>query len=400
VKELLVTYAEVFADKVTFLLPRPFNHTSPLVPGARPINIMPYRYAPALKTEIERQVQGMLNAGLIQPSDSPFSSTVLLVKKKDNTFRFCVDYRHMNAITSKGQFPVPIIDEFLDELKNASWFSTLDLCYGFHQIPMHPNDCFKTAFQTHSGHYEFRVMSFGLTGAPHSFQRAMNSTLASLLRKCVLIFFDDILVYNSSLAEHIHHLHQVFHILQRDQWRVKLCKCLFAQRKISYLWYVISAAGVATCPAKVQAVADWDVPTSVKELRSFLGLAGYYRKFVKHFGIISRPLTDLLKKNSVFVWTPEHAVAFQTLKTSLIHAPFLALPDFSKPFCIETDASAFGVGVVLMQVHHPIAYVSKALGRRLRGLPTYEKEYVTILLVVEHWRSYLHVGEFVIATNQ
>jgi hypothetical protein len=132
VKELLVTYAEVFADKVTFLLPRPFNHTSPLVPGARPINIMPYRYAPALKTEIERQVQGMLNAGLIQPSDSPFSSTVLLVKKKDNTFRFCVDYRHMNAITSKGQFPVPIIDEFLDELKNASWFSTLDLCYGFH----------------------------------------------------------------------------------------------------------------------------------------------------------------------------------------------------------------------------------------------------------------------------
>jgi hypothetical protein len=169
VKELLATYAEVFADKVSFRPPRPFSHTIPLVPGARPVNIRPYRYAPALKTEIERWVQKILNACLIQPSDSPFFSPVLLVKTKENTFKFCVDYRHLNAITSKGQFPVSIIEEFLDELKNASWFSTLDLCSSFHQIPMHPDDCFKTVFQTHSGHYEFRVMSFGLTGTPHSF---------------------------------------------------------------------------------------------------------------------------------------------------------------------------------------------------------------------------------------
>jgi hypothetical protein len=169
VKELLVTYADVFVDKVTFPPPRPFSHTIPLVPGARPVNIRSYRYAPALKTEIERQVQEMLNAGLIQPSDSPFSSPVLLVKKKDHTFRFCVDYRLLNAITSKVQFPFLSLMNFLDELKNASWFSTLALCSGFHQIPMHPDDCYKTAFQTHSDHYEFRVMSFGLIGAPHSF---------------------------------------------------------------------------------------------------------------------------------------------------------------------------------------------------------------------------------------
>jgi hypothetical protein len=156
--------------------------------------VRPYRYSHALKNEIESQVQEMLDAGLIQISTSPFSSLVLLVKKKDKTFRFCVDYRQLNALTVKGQFPVPIIDEFLDELKGASWFSSLDLCAGFHQIPLNPEDCYKTTFQTHFGHFEFRVMSFGLTGAPHSFQRAMNSTLAHLLRKCVLVFFDDILI--------------------------------------------------------------------------------------------------------------------------------------------------------------------------------------------------------------
>jgi hypothetical protein len=177
-----------------------------------------------------------------------------LVKKKDNTFRFCIDYRHLNAITAKGQYPIPIIEEFLDELKHPSWFSTLDLCSGFHQIPMHPEDCFKTAFQTHADHFEFRVISFGLIGVPHTFQRAMNTILAPLLRKCVLVFFDDILVYSKSLEEHISHLDQVFQILQKDQWRVKLCKCAFAQRHISYLGYVISADGVATCPSKVQAI--------------------------------------------------------------------------------------------------------------------------------------------------
>jgi hypothetical protein len=221
---------------------------------------------------------------------------VILVKKKDKSYRFCVDYRYLNAITAKGQYPVPIIDEFFDELRGASWFSSLDLCSGFHQIPMHPKDCFKTAFQTHNGHYEFRVMSFGLTGAPHSFQKAMNSTLAPLLRKCALVFFDDILVYSSSLQEHVNHLSQVLQLLRQDQWRVKRSKCSFVVREIAYLGYIISSAGVATCPDKVKAVADWHVPSNAKELRSFLGLAGYYRKFVHHLGIISRPLTDLLKR--------------------------------------------------------------------------------------------------------
>jgi hypothetical protein len=217
----------------------------------------------------------------------------------------------------------------------------------------------------------------------------MNATLAPLLRKCVLVFFDDTLVYSRSYLEHLGHLEQVFQILQKEQWRVKMSKCSFAKREITYLGYVISEKGVATCLDKVQPVANWPQPKNVKELRSFLGLAGYYRKFVQHFGIIARPLTDLLKKNTVFSWTSEHDTTFQTLKRALIQAPVLALLDFSQPFCVETDASYMGIGAVLMQNKHPIAFISKHLGPRLRGLSTYEKEYIAILLAVEQWRSYL-----------
>jgi hypothetical protein len=348
VSELLHSYADVFTTKVVFPPPISCSHTIPLIPGARPVNIRPYRYAPVLKSEIEKQVHDMLEAGLIQPSSSPFSSPVLLVKKKDKSYRFCVDYRHLNAITLKGQYPVPIIDEFLDELNGASWFSSLDLCAGFHQIPTCEEDCYKTAFQTHHGHYEFKVMSFGLTSAPHSFQKAMNSTLQPLLRKCALVFLDDILVYSQSLADHVGHLQQVLQLLRQDHWQVKLSKCAFAVRQIAYLGYIISDQGVSTCPDKVKAVQSWPTPSSVKELRSFLDLARYYRKFVRHFGVIARPLTELLKKNSLFVWTLDHDTTFQTLKSVLTQAPVLALPDFSKSFCIETDASDVGVGAVLM----------------------------------------------------
>jgi hypothetical protein len=370
VKELLDSFADIFATKVTYPPPRKFTHTIPLILRARPVSIRPYHYAPALKDEIERQVQEMLEARLIQHSDSPLSSPVLLVKKNDNTYRFCVDYRHLNAITVKGSYLVPIIDEFIDELKIDSWFSSLDLCSGFHQIPMHLEDYCKTTFQTHARHYEFRVMSFGLTGAPHSFQWAMNSVLAPLLRKCVLVFFDDILVYSTSYEQHFQ---QVFQLLQQDGWRVKRYKCSFARREISYLGFVISSKGVSTNPDKIQSVASWPIPANAKDLRSFLGLAGYYRKFVHHFGVISKPLTELLKKNVLFIWTSDHDKAFNILKSALVSTPVMAVPNFSKTFYIETDASDCGVGAVLMQEHHPLAFDSKALEPRMRGLSTYEE---------------------------
>jgi hypothetical protein len=282
------------------------------VPGAWPFDIRPYRYAPVLKSEIEKQVHDMLEAGLIQQSNSPFSLPVLLVKKKDNTYRFCVNYRHLNAITQKGQFPVPIIEEFIDELQQTCWFSTLDLCASFHQIQMNPTDSFRQ-LSKHMWAIMNSELSFGLTDAPHIFQKAMNSTLSPFLRKFVLIFFDDILVYSKSYVEHLDHLEQVFKLLQQEKWTVKLSKCAFAKQEIAYLGYVISSAGVSTCPKKVLAVADWPQPQNVRELRGFLGLAGYYGKFMKNFGILARPLTDLLKKQSIFCWNQEHEVAFQQL---------------------------------------------------------------------------------------
>jgi hypothetical protein len=241
---------------------------------------------------------------------------------------------------------------------------------------------YKTAFQMYMCHFEFRVMAFGLTGAPGTFQKAMNKTLAPVLRKCALVFFDDILVYNSSLSDHVIYLAKVFESLAIDQWKVKLSKCSFAQNQIAYLDHVISSQGVVTDPAKISAISAWPTPTNVKALRSLLGLAGYYGKFVRHFGVISQPLTNLLKKHSLFVWTTDHEVAFSTLKQALVAAHVLALPDFTKPFVLEIDASDAGVGVVLMQSGHPTAFLSKALGPKSRGLSAYEKEYMAIIILL------------------
>jgi hypothetical protein len=224
------------------------------------------------------------------------------------------------------------------------------------------------------GHFEFRVMTFGLTGAPGTFQKVMNTTLAPVLRKFVLVCFDDILAYSKTFQEHVQHLHHVFDLLAADQWNIKLSKCSFAQNQVSYLGHVISSQGVATDLAKVAAILVRPMPQNTKELRSFLGLAEYYRKFVIHFRVISQPLTNLLKKGSLFFWTPDHDSAFSTLKEALVQAPVLSLPDFAKTFILETDASDLGVGAVLMQDGHPIANLSKALGPKSRGLSTYEKE--------------------------
>lgn len=243
-------------------------------------------------------------------------------------------------------------------------------------------------------------MSYGLTSAPATFQSLMNTILSPLLRKGVLVFIDDILVYNVDLQIHVSTLRQVLQILDKHQLKIKRSKCSFAKQQLTYLGHVISKQGVATDPKNIEAVKSWPSPTNVKEVRGFLGLAGYYRKFVRNFGLISRPLTDLLKKHSVFLWTNEKEEAFQSLKTALITAPVLALPDFRKTFEIETDALDKGISAVLMQEGHPIAYLSKSLGPRTQGLSTYEKESLAIILGVEHWRSYLQPAEFIIRTDQ
>lgn len=232
-----------------------------------------------------------------------------------------------------------MIEELIGELHGAKWFSKLDLRARYHQIRLAPGEEHKTAFQTHQGHFEFKVMSFGLVGAPGTFLGAINTTPKPVLRVCVLVFFDDILIFSKILEKHLKHLRQVLQLLRRDSWEVKLSKCAFGQRQVSYLGHVVSEHGVATEPAKIQVVANWTTPTDVKGMRSFLGLAGYYRRFVRNFGVIARPLFNLPKNGVPFVWTPVTEDAFQLLKQQLVTAPVLTLPNFKLPFTMETNAS-------------------------------------------------------------
>jgi hypothetical protein len=343
-------------DAPTSLPPsRPFDHHIPLLPDAIPVNSKPYRYSPFHKTEIEKQVSELLKSGLIIPSVSPFASPVLLVQKKDGSWRFCVDYRKLNNMTIKNRFPMPVVEEILDELAGTQYFSSMDMTAGYHQVRMGEGEEYKTAFKTHQGHYQFRVMPFGLTNAPATFQCAMNLVLAPFLRKFVMVFLDDILVYSPSWQKHLEHLKLVFETMREQQFYLKRKKCVFGRKELTYLGHIISATGVSTDPMKTAAMKEWQQPTNVTELRGFLGLTGYYRRFVRNYGIIARPLTNLLKKGE-FHWNKEATTAFNALKTAMSTTPVLALPDFSLPFVVETDACDEGLGAVLMQQGRPIAF--------------------------------------------
>ncbi|GAU49705.1 hypothetical protein TSUD_182030 [Trifolium subterraneum] len=398
IQPILQKFSKLFQKPTTLPPPRTTNHAIHLLPNSQPVNVRPYRYPYFQKYEIEKQVTEMLSNGIIRPSTSPFSSPVLLVKKKDGTWRFCVDYRALNAITVKDRFPIPTIDELLDELAGATWFSKLDLLQGYHQILMNEADVEKTAFRTHQGHYEFRVMPFGLCSAPSSFQATMNTMFQPFLRKFIIVFFDDILIYSTTLEDHLHHLDQTLQILQEGQFFLKQSKCVFAQRQIEYLGHIVSTKGVEPIQAKVQAIQQWLVPRSVKALRGFLGLTGFYRRFIQGYATIATPLTQLLKKDQ-FGWNQEAQLAFETLKMAITQAPILVLPNFSLPFTVETDASGVGMGAVLSQQNHPIAFFSKPFCPILLRSSTYVRELFAITAAVKKWRQYLLGHQFIILTD-
>ena len=341
---------------------------------------------------MDRMVEEMLDQGVIQPSSSPWASPIVLVKKKDGGMRFCVDYRRLNHVTKLDEFPLPRIDDTLDLLAGARYFTTLDLASGYWQVAMDPASQEKTAFTTYSGLYEFRNMPFGLVNAPATFQCLMEVVLTGLARGSCYVYLDDVLVLGKTLEEHNTNLTKVFSRIRGAGLRLKPKKCDFAQESAVYLGHVVSAEGIQTDPEKLRAVNRYPTPTDVKSLRSFLGLASYYRRFVPGFSKIAAPLNALTRKDVAYVWTQQ---AFERLKELLTSAPLLKYPDFKKSFILETDASGEGLGAVLAQRQEdgsvkPIAYASRSLQKHEKNYGITELEGLGVVWAAKHFRPYLY----------
>ncbi|KAL0386526.1 UNVERIFIED_CONTAM: Retrovirus-related Pol polyprotein from transposon [Sesamum latifolium] len=393
-------FSDVFSEELPGLPPhREVDFEIETIPGAAPISIAPYRMAPSELKELKKQLEELLDKGFIRPSISPWGAPVLFVKKKDGGMRLCIDYRQLNRITIKNKYPLPRIDDLLDQLKGATVFSKIDLRSGYWQLRIEEGSISKTAFRTRYGHYEFIVMPFGLTNAPAAFMSLMNKTLQPFLDQFVIVFIDDILIYSRSPKEHEQHLRTVLQILREKQLYAKFSKCEFWMEEIAFLGHVILKEGVQPDPAKVRAILEWEPPKNVSEVRSFLGLAGYYRRFIKDFSVVAKPLTNLLKKNTPFNWNDRCAQSFEELKRRLTSAPILALPSGDGGYVVYTDASRQGLGCVLMQHGKVIAYASRQLRPHEINYPTHDLELAAIVHALKIWRHYLYGETFHIFTD-
>ena len=394
---LMAAFAPTFSEPTNLPPPRPHDHHIDLEPGSRPPQQRTYRMSPAELQEVLRQLEDYLSKGWIVPSKSPFGAPILFARKKDGTLRMCVDYRALNAITVKNRYPLPRIDELLDQLQGSTIFTSLDLWSGYHQVRIHPDDVHKTAFRTRYGHFEFTVLPFGLTNAPATFMNLMNDVLSPFLDKFVVVYIDDILIYSKSPEDHLHHLQQVLSVLSANDLHVKLKKCTFGRTSTEFLGHIVSADGVKVDPKKVAAVAAWPVPTTITEVRAFLGFLNHYRRFIPHFSAIAAPLTDLTRSTTAFPSSlpPAALDAFHHLKSVLTSAPVLALPITgpAATFTLYTDASAFAIGAVLLQDQgkglQPIAFESRKLNSHERNYPVHERELFAVVHAVKHFRCYL-----------
>jgi len=292
----------------------------------------------------------MLRQGVVEPASSPWASNIVLAKKKDGTLRCCIDYRQVNEVTRKDAYPLPRTDACLDAMSGSKLFSTFDLRSGFHQVSMDPNDADKTAFVTRRGMFRFRTMPFGLCNAVATFQRLMDLVLAGLNLDIRLVYFDDIIVFSATPEQHLERLKCVFRRLQEANLKLKPSKCCLMQTEVSFLGHIISGEGISTDPEKIKLINEWPAPTNLRQLRGFLGLAGYYRRFVQGYAKIAGPLNNLLKKNQHFDWTADCQSAFDDLKRALASPPVLALPNDDGLFILDTDASEYSMGSLLSQV--------------------------------------------------
>lgn len=393
VQALLDEYADVFADLDGLPPERGVEHTIELEPGATPPFRQPYRMNSVELQELRRQLDKLIEQGYIQPSASPYGAPVLFVRKKDGTMRLCIDYRALNQRTVRNRYPLPRIDDLIDALRGSQVYSKLDLAQGYHQVRIAEADIHKTAFMTRYGQFEWVVMPFGLCNAPSTFQSLMHKVFAPLLDKSVVIYLDDILVFSKDMDEHLVHLREVLQRLRDSQLRAKRSKCLFGAPEVEYLGHIVSGAGVQVEATKVKAVQEWPQPADVSQLRSFLGLCSYYRRFIGGFSRTAVPLFRLTRKEERWHWDDAHEGAFNALKRALSEAPVLKIADPTRPFTIFTDSSDFAVGAVLSQEHdgqlHPVAYHSRKLNSAECNYPAHEREMLAIIDAVNQWEHYL-----------
>ena len=404
-REALAKFKDVFPEKLPDGLPpaRSVDHKIELIPGSAPPSRPTIRLSATELAELKKQLTELEEAGFIQPSKSPYGAPILFVKKKSGEMRMCVDYRALNNITVKNKYPLPRVDELFDRLQGAKFFSKLDLRSGYHQIRIDKDDVAKTAFRTRYGHYEFLVLPFGLTNAPATFMHLMHQSFIKLLDHCVLVFLDDILVYSRTLKEHRHHVHQVLEILREQKLYAKESKCELFMEEVEFLGHIVGRHGVRMMADKVKAVEEWPTPTCVGHVRSFLGTAGYYRKFIRNFSKLAAPLSGLTKDNVKFDWLAPQQEAFDALKRAVSQGPVLALPDPNLPYTVHTDASGFATGAVLSQNQgnglQPIAFMSKKMLDAETRYPVHEQELLAIINALGEWRHYLMGAKFKVLTD-
>ncbi|GKC96067.1 putative reverse transcriptase domain-containing protein [Tanacetum coccineum] len=379
-------FPEVFPEDLPGLPPtRQVEFQIDLAHGAAPVARAPYRLAPSELQELSTQLQELSDKGFIRPSSSPWGAPVLFVKKKDGYFRMCIDYRKLNKLTVKNRYPLPRIDDLFDQLQGSKVYSKINLRSGYHQLRVREEDILKTAFRTRYGHYKFQVMPFGLTNAPAVFMDLMNRVCKPYLYKFVIVFIDDILIYSKSKEEHVEHLKLILELLKKEELYAKFSKCEFWLSKVQFLGHVIDSEGIHVDPAKIESIRDWASPKTPTEIRQFLGLAGYYRRFIESFSKIAKPVTKLTQKNVKFDWSEKAEAAFQLLKHKLCSTSILALPEGSKNFVVYCDASRKGLGTVLMQREKVIAYASCQLKIHEKNYTIRDLELRAVVFALKTW---------------
>jgi Reverse transcriptase (RNA-dependent DNA polymerase)/RNase H-like domain found in reverse transcriptase/Integrase zinc binding domain/Chromo (CHRromatin Organisation MOdifier) domain/Retroviral aspartyl protease len=428
-KHLLDEYQDVFEAPVKGEYTKMTPEAIRVEPGSSPPNRPAFRLSIPERHEVEKQVKELLEKGFIEPSSSGYGAPVLFVPKPDGSLRMCIDYRALNKITVKNKYPLPRIDDLMDNLSGAKYFSSMDLTAGYHQIALHPGDRDKTAFNTHIGKYEWTVLPMGLTNAPAVFQSVMNTIFGRHLNKFVCVYLDDILIFSKTREEHYEHLRIVMDLLRKHDLKAKMKKCEFFKTELKFLGHIVSREGMCPDPAKVATIVNWPRPRSVYEVRSFLGLANYFRRYIKGYAATAAPLTDLLKgldkkdrTGKAMRWrripeaevqrleeefsqrwaaNPKCQQSFETLKHALVSAPVLVLPDFDKHFELVTDActSAPAVGAVLMQDGKPVAYYSRKVSGAEENYSATDIEMLAVISALREWRCYLEGRPFTIITD-